>query len=93
MVADGCRLVRDDERRLAGTGRRRVESEREEVWSIESAYYEVHDEICIVNPSCLMITKKCSVSGMYRIRFNLRWVFMSHTRTVADAEVEMNRTA
>ena len=48
MIADGCRLVGDDERSLAGTGRRRVEGEGEEVRCVESACYEIHVEICIV---------------------------------------------
>ena len=43
MVADGCRLVGDDERSLPGTGRWWIESESEEVWCVESADYEVHD--------------------------------------------------
>ena len=83
MIADGCRLVGDDERSLAGTGRRWIESEREEVWCVESADYEIHLGICIV--SCLVYVWMCSVNCLYTD--TLGGYIVSHTRTVADAEV------
>lgn len=62
MVADGQRLVGDNERSLAGTGRRWIESEREEIWGVESADYEVHDVDYILNRlvySCLSRMRGC----------------------------------
>lgn len=89
MVADGCRLVGDDERSLAGTGRRWIESEREEVWCVESAYNEIHFGICIVD--CFVLHE--SAESMACVEVHAPSVgTVSHTRTVADAEVGIDRT-
>jgi hypothetical protein len=37
---------------LSGTGRRWIESEREKIWCVESAYDKIHDGTCVVE--CLL---------------------------------------